>query len=735
MKTQKWLLWTLCLCLLPLFGAMAEEKESQDLGEVVVTGERLLTPTKQTNETVYTGTEITRKGIETQGEDASISVYEAIGILPGITVESSDPYGLAAEQRFIRTRGVRGYLGSMTVEGVPNWGGNPIGPRDYLYDTENFESIAVYKGAVPADLGTGVGARGGAIELRPRWPEQTFGADFSQGFGADHYTRSFLRLDSGALPATGTGLSLSYSRTAADKWKGPGDLGPRNNVNFMVLQPVEGQDGIKIWVNHNDQEQDLYRPLTYAETRDLSANYEKDYNRQLTGDRTQDINYYDYNRSDLDNTDFLSVIPWRFSDLFSLSFKPFYSSENSEIYNGVTSQNGMVQKRDRDITRTGLISEVHTDFSAVKASLGYGYEASDMQINTLNYTPGSLEFIGYGVYMANQDDGVSHTPYLRFSGAIDRFDWQAGVKYFDYTDPALKGYVTDKATKTLVAAPDLDREEKEYDEVLPSVGVGWRVTDAFDIHANYGRTNIRPYSYVPIINTYSQNRAAFQNAGVTLDELFDGYDMEISDNYELGSRLRAGIVEVMPTAFYAKHKHLLTTVYDPRVNLSYQQNIGNASSWGGELGTSLYLHKNVTFFVNPSYTRLTYDEDLTFQGKTLDTEGNQVVDTPEWVCKTGFIFNWHDIEIAPSLRYLDRRYGDAENTERVDDYIVADLRLGYTKKNLPFTKALKVALDLTNLFDEEYVAVVNASDDSRAGTTSYSVGAPFNALLSVGFEF
>lgn len=128
MKIQIWMLWTLCFFLLPLFEVVAEENAPQDLGEIVVTGEKLLTPTKQTNETVYTGTEITRKGIETQGGDASTSVYEAITILPGITVESSDPYGLAAEQRFIRTRGVRGYLGSITVEGVPNWGGNPIGP-------------------------------------------------------------------------------------------------------------------------------------------------------------------------------------------------------------------------------------------------------------------------------------------------------------------------------------------------------------------------------------------------------------------------------------------------------------------------------------------------------------------------------------------------------------------------------------------------------------------------------
>jgi len=50
-------------------------------------------------------------------------------------------------------------------------------------------------------------------------------------------------------------------------------------------------------------------------------------------------------------------------------------------------------------------------------------------------------------------------------------------------------------------------------------------------------------------------------------------------------------------------------------------------------------------------------------------------------------------------------------------------------------KKLKIAIDLTNLFDEEYVAVVNASDDARAGSTSYYVGAPFTAMASVGFEF
>jgi iron complex outermembrane receptor protein len=187
--------------------AWAEEKTAV-MEEIVVTGEKLVTPTKQPNETVYTGSEVTKKGMEIQGNKANVSIYEAIDILPGISVESPDPYGLSAESRNVRIRGVRGSMGAMTVEGVPNWGGNPIGPREYLYDTENLQSIAVYKGAVPADFSTGVGSRGGAIELKPRWPEDKFGFDFDEAFGSYGYNRSFFRLDSGNLV---TDLNLSYT--------------------------------------------------------------------------------------------------------------------------------------------------------------------------------------------------------------------------------------------------------------------------------------------------------------------------------------------------------------------------------------------------------------------------------------------------------------------------------------------------------------------------------------------
>ncbi|BBO82285.1 TonB-dependent receptor [Desulfosarcina ovata] len=721
-----------------LFPTVAMAEEPVTLESIVVREKKLVKPTKQTNDTVYTGSEIIREGIDAQGAKAAVSVYEAVNILPGVSVESIDPFGLAAEQKNIRIRGVRGFLGAMTVAGIPNYGGNPMGPREYLYDMENFESIAVYKGAVPADLGTGVGARGGAIELRPLWPEETWGVKFGQGIGENAYSRTFLRLDSGALPVVSTRLSVSGSYTDAEKWKGPGDLGPRKNANIMLSQPINDRDTIQLWFNLNDLDQNLYKPLTYDEVKDLGDNYDNDYNGSLTGIASQDINYFDYNRGNYRNRDFLSVIPISFTDAFKLTVKPYYSKEDTDILGGTTvSGNYVVQRRMRDIERYGLISQLDYRFDWLTASLGYWFEDSDMVISQKYYNVATHAFAGYGMVMENEDDGIVHSPYLKLAGSTGPLDWQAGLKYFHYTDPASQGYTASAPDYQLVKASDLYRQEKTYDELLPTVGVNCHIGDDIELFASYGRNQIRPYAYVPLVNVYNKNRAAFQAAGVTLDDMFSGYDMETSDNIELGARFRLSWMEIMPTFFYTKHKNLLTTVHDPRIGttgVNYYQNVGEATGYGVELETNFFLGDHVTFFFNPTYTSLTYDEDLTYAGATMDTEDNQVVDTPEWMFKTGLILRWRNFEVVPMLSYLDDRYGDAENTEEVDNYVVANLKVGYTLKDFAFCKSLKVSLELINLFDEEYVSLINAMDDSRSGSTSYYAGAPFTSLLSVSLE-
>jgi iron complex outermembrane recepter protein len=373
----------------------------------------------------------------------------------------------------------------------------------------------------------------------------------------------------------------------------------------------------------------------------------------------------------------------------------------------------------------------------IKGVFGYHFENANMDISTENYaiTKSGLSYRGLGVY-GTSGTAYINSPYLKLAGDLGAFDWQAGLKYFSFIDPASDGYTAGAAPSyTPARATDLDREEQTHDIWLPTVGAAFRFNETVQAYSSYGKSFIRPYSYLPLVNLYSSNRATFRAQGMTIQNLFDGYGMEESDTIDLGLRITGGWFDITPTLFFGKHKNLLTTVYDPRVNLNYQQNIGEATSYGLDLEFNTYLRKDLTVFVNPSYTSMTYDKDLSFAGKSIDSEGNQVVDTPEWLVKTGVIYHPGNFEIVPMLRFMSKRYSDAENEQVVDASTLVDLRASYTWNKPPFAKSMKFSLELNNIFDEEYISVINASDDTRAGNATYMPGSPFSAMLIVSVDF
>ena len=97
-------------------------------------------PTKRAGDALSTGTEITKKGIEALGVVANGSVFNLLNIVPSVINQSSDAYGLG--QNVMRVRGVRNLFAGITIEGVPNYGVSPIGPREDVFDKENLGSVS-----------------------------------------------------------------------------------------------------------------------------------------------------------------------------------------------------------------------------------------------------------------------------------------------------------------------------------------------------------------------------------------------------------------------------------------------------------------------------------------------------------------------------------------------------------------------------------------------------------------
>jgi iron complex outermembrane receptor protein len=737
--------------------ALAEEKEETEKGkkeetkieEIVVTGEKIIMPTKEAAETVYTGVEVTKEGLKLGGEKGSHNVWEAISILPGVMFESPDPANLAT-QSGVRIRGVSGSLGSMSIEGIPIYGGNPIGSRTYVLDLENFESIAVYKGAVPADLGPGSGTRGGTLQLRPLWASDKFGVSLKQSLGMFDYTKSFIRVDSGKLGPYGTKVSLSYSYTEEDKWRGEGKLGPRNNVNFTLVQPIGNKLGIRLWGNFNEIKQHKLRSLTYEQADNLNEYRRYDYTKNLTGDPSIDWQYYKFNTLEWTNYDLYAFIDYKLAENFKLTLKPYFRQEEKNDWAGSGSISGPkgskpgLQNSGWTSQRWGTMGEISSDFEYLKGLLGLQYEESkSIDSFAKNYwlnSDGSLQFVGWGRYTESKGPGSRYSPYAKLSGTVGKFNWQVGLKYLETKESESEGYVTkfDSENNPYIARESkMDYGGRKYTVWLPTAGLSYSINENLEAYTSLGRTFQQPYAYMPLINMYYALFDKFTKMGMTLEDLFKEYKPEKTDNLDIGLRFRNNFVELYPTFFLSRHKNLNTTITpgwkdpdDPSQPLLYQGKpasystfVGKANGYGFELGSNFILSDNLTIFLNPTYTKLTYDGDIVSGGTKYDTDGKQVVDIPELSLATGVIAKYKGIEGGPILRYIGRRYGDIAHDEKIPSYIVVDFKLGYNIGKFHILKDLIFSLEAYNLFDKKYIV-----------STSYYPGAPFTVLGSLSFR-
>jgi len=715
------------------------DENQKQLEEVIVHGE-ITGPVKRTGDALYTGSAITSKGISLMGASASSSVYNALDIIPGISVEGQDAYGLSEKSVIIRS--INSKFSGMTIEGFPNYGIMPIGSRDDIYDMENMQSVAVFKGATPADLGTATGSKGGTIELQYKRPSDIFTVNVKESAGSNNYFRSFARIDMGKLK-TGTNAFVSGSITTADKWKGYGKLGPRYNVAIGITQIINKKLNVELFGNYNTINRHAFKKLIYTEASDIENSFNNDFNETLTGNPTEDLNYYDYNKGLYTNRDFMGIINYNITKTAKITLKTYYSNEDADYDETIKKgTNNFVNKKIRDIKRMGLIPELSGSIMNIHYTMGYWFESSDNNANVYNsrIVDNGLNPVGYSFYTVNKNLGKIHSPYLKLALTKDKFNIQAGLKYFYYEEPESDRYTSLSPTE-LSLNPDADLHTKamKYNALLPTMGIGYNFSNSMQAYINYGRNYMRPYMYVPIISLYVSNKQAFIDNNMNLQDIFDSWTMETSDNVDLGVHYSTEKLTLSPSVFYAKHHNELASAYDSKVQLDYYQNIGELTAYGFDLECYIRPVQSLIIFINPAFNSMSYDNNLIRKSgavaDTISIRGSQSPAVPKISLKSGIFYSVKNFDFSLFVKHTGERFGDATNKEKIDAYTLADMGIKYSRNNVLFIKNFQAGIEIKNLFDTKYVGSINSSDDSNQGSATYFAGIPLSIIGSITITF
>lgn len=676
---------------------------------------------------------------------SSTNYFKSLELAPSINVETQDAYALTVDQNMLR---VRGQLGdtfsklSSTIEGIPFGVNVGNGGTGYIVDKENLASVDFVTGLTPVNKGLGYGTTAGSLDLQLIKPQNDLGGILSVGAGTDNFKKAFLRIDSGKINDK-VAFFISTSDMENEKYKGEGEI-KRKNLNAMTTVDISDETQVELFGAYNSFDRHEYKPLTYSETQSLSSNYSKDYNTQITGNKFQDALYYDFNKQNFDEYFYYLALNTQANDL-KIRIKPYTFGSEGTRYIG-NNTNGTITKM--TVEQEAYGANLDFDYPLANGKLYGGWWYQEMKS-----TPppkiqkvydilanGTLKFKSYGM-LTDVEERVSNSPYLGYEKTINNTYFNLGLRYLMFDFPAIKGYNTtglsdlsyDDAIATSSGIKNgMQVDSSSSNELLPSLLIEQRLDQNWKIGGGYAKNFANPWQG-PLWSVYNSNTAKFQAAGISLQDLWDELKLETSNNFELFAKYSYEQFALKNTFFYGDYKNKQVTVYDPNLDLSYYKSDSNATSIGAEIEGSYNVNSMATIFASTYYNQFEFDENILLATNSyLKAKNNQIPDVAKVGAKIGVNLNYDKFSVTPIARYIGKRYGDAENTEKVNDYTVFDLNTKYIVQK----DKVELSLALQNIFDKKYIGVVkNNLDDTRTGSTEYYQGAPFSAVFNMTVKF
>jgi iron complex outermembrane receptor protein len=256
-----------------------------------------------------------------------------------------------------------------------------------------------------------------------------------------------------------------------------------------------------------------------------------------------------------------------------------------------------------------------------------------------------------------------------------------------------------------------------YDDILPNVGLVYRPLENHQIFVSYAESLSAP-------------RTDDLYGGNTPEELAR-VQPETSQAYDLGWRYQTGNLLAGVTVWYNQFQNRIIRSVDPEdPTFAISRNVGEVNLWGAEAQIGFQPMQNLTLYGSAAYTDSELQNNLPGQAVGL---GLQIPGQADWTFAARAEYEAGPLTFGLQGKHVGERYANDFNTEVAPSYATVDFDVRWDLGDTLRNERTYLQLNVTNLFDEDYLSTV--SSGSNGGTGFYSIGAPQTIQVSLRAEF
>ena len=722
----------------------------------------------------------------------SANAFQAIDLLPGVNTFSSDATGLFGGG--IRVRGFAGDQMGLTINGAPvNDSGNfAVYPQEYT-DSENLCEVFVTQGSTDTDA-PHVGASGGNLGMVTCAPKDKFGMRVAMSTGQLNYQRAFARIDTGKFGPSNAKAFVSYSKTSANKFKGPGGA-DREHIDLAAEARPNADVFLSASVLYNNAINNNIRALNNAQIAQYGRNFDfssvaPQHLTPVAGTAQSEVSpadgFYKYNINPFRNYLFTSKAEFKVNKDLTVSAEPYfwygYGTGGSQLQLLTEGGTGTMATRVKDVNGDGdILDKVLTYGSSVTETNRPGvtfkanYRVENHNINVGYWTeravhrqtgprvtfdnagnPSNLWLDKTSAYLLRGDGlpyqardwktistGTSLFVQDSISLMQDKLSLQVGVRnseierdFINYANAGTFG----------VGRADLDYQIKRtYGTVLPSFGAKYNLDAEKSVFFNVAENFRAPSNFVLSNLLTGGTVVNGVLTGATLRNPVVG--IETSTNFDIGYRLQNKDTTFSSSVFVVNFKDRIAAAWDPVSLSSLDYNVGNVTMKGAEIEMGQKLNQNFSVYGSLTYTESLMKQDLKVSTTLTEaTAGKQMPDTPKIMAALALSYKNGPLFGQLTAKHTGKAFSTLVNDQSMDAYSLWNLTVGYKLPETAFFKSPEIRLNVDNLTNAEYKRISSPSGSSfttralalgtLAGSNpSYNIGAPRFTSVTLRSDF